>query len=500
MRIFLSLPNNTGPIHCARLSYAFRLFCAIYGHQPLLSREEAISADVSISYLSSSSDPVGKPCVRLADLYKPRRMHERAPAPHRFADHGETTIVHYEPSEGCSPDWLAEIFEWVSCADEYSVTKRDPVGRPLFEATYAGRHRIDVGIPYAAVAMQFLQREICQVVPCAGERAISPDQSISHFIIPTHDVDYFPVGRLHAIKRLTQNAVISWLLHDRPLLGAHQARLAIRTALGGHDPLDRISALAEEEQSRGIDASYYFLVRHLHEKDARYTLDHPAVMRVVRWLQTMGMEIGIHNSYTCLDYPEGLSKECAILGGRGISPQGGRQHWLRFTLHSLISSVEQAGLYYDASIGWSERIGFRAGACFAFPPYNFAEERPATFLEIPLVMMDQALKPQQNKTTLQEKTDNLLATSRRLGWGGISLLWHPTSFGGGWLAPEIGDAFWHFADNRTAWGDTWMKGARFVQSVRQRYVDTGLLPEAESQSEILHHELIDFVAAAVRVA
>jgi hypothetical protein len=490
MRLLLKLPSNAGPVCRARLTYAFRLFCAIYGHQPLLNPQQAASADISISYLPRSSKQQHKRCVQLTSLYTPRPVREPAPAPQRFSDNGETTIVHYGPTGDCSPDWLGEIFEWVSCADEYSVTERDPVGRPLYEATYAGRHHLDVEIPYAAVAMHFLQREICRIAPRAAERPTSPDPSISHLIIPTHDVDYFPVGRAHSIKRLTQNAIISWLLHGRPLLGIHQAKLALYTALGGHDPLDRIPALVEEERKRGFDASYYFLVRHLHKKDASYTLDNAAVMRVIRWLESMGMEVGIHNSYTCLDTLQGLEGECADLHSRSIYPQGGRQHWLRFTLDCLIPSVEYAGLLYDASVGWSERIGFRAGACFAFPPYNFAQERPATFLEMPLVIMDQALQPRQNGSGLQQRTTDLLAISRRLGWGGISLLWHPTAIGGGWLAPEVGRAFWHLADKRNEWNDTWMSGSRFVQLVRQRYVDAGLLPEIDEQMDLSSQEII----------
>jgi len=73
------------------------------------------------------------------------------------------------------------------------------------------------------------------------------------------------------------------------------------------------------------------------------------------------------------------------------------------------------------------------------PPYNFAEERPARFLELPLAIMDQALPPKAEEAF--REVAKLLATSRTYGWGGISLLWHPEAFGGGQLPIGIGRTF-----------------------------------------------------------
>jgi len=476
MRIFLELPIDAGPVHRARLGYAFRLFCAIYGHQPLLEHKDARSADISISYLPACRKSVGERCVRISNLYLPRAPHRPAPPPIQYVHGDDMTILHYEPVDSCSPDWLAEIFEWVSCADEYSVTERDSVGRPLFAATYAGRHRIDIRIPYAAIAMQILQREICKLIPQEATHPTSPDKAVSHFIITTHDIDYFPVGRVNAVQRLIRNAVISCLLANRPSLGMQQARLAVKMALGGPNPLDQISILAKEERRRGISASYYFMVWHLHRLDANYTLKHPGVLETMRWLESQGMEIGVHGSYTCLDSSSGFECEVASLRAQGFHPQGGRQHWLRYTLDRLIPALERADVSYDTSLGWSERIGFRAGACFSFPPYNFEQERAASFLEIPMLMMDQALWGEHNEEQLFEKAVAMFATSRRMGWGGVSLLWHPAAFGGGWLSPEVGNIYWRFADRYSSQLERWVNASTFVQSVSQRYVDAGLLP------------------------
>jgi hypothetical protein len=470
----------------ARIAYAFRLFCAIYGHQPVVDRADRPAVDVILTYLVRAGD-AAQPTVLLTRGYRARSPHQPAPPPMSYTDGAINTLLHFSPSHSQSPDWLGEIFEWVSCADEYSVTQFDEVDRPLFSATYAGAHGISTHIPYAAIAMQCLQRQICRAVPRAEENPRAPQglgaNPDAHYIVPTHDVDYFPAGRLHAINRLVRNAVISSVLANRPVLGVRQAVHAARVAAGvASDPLDTIALLAQEERRRGIPATFNFLVQHAHRLDATYTIEHNGVASTMRWLQSQGMEIGLHGSYTCLDSTSGVRRELAAMHAHGFHPQGVRQHWLRYTLDRLIPAIERAGLHYDTSIGWSARVGFRAGACFAFPPYNFAEERPAAFLEIPLVMMDQALRsPQNSVEQMLVIAEQALSESRRFGWGGISVLWHPTAFGSGWLPPEIGDVFWRLADARSDLGDRWMTAADFAAAIRHRYVETGLLPAAEPE-------------------
>lgn len=487
MRIYLELGKDAGPAHRARITYAFRLFCAIYGHEPVVNSDRAASADVWICYAPATAVRSTKPSLCLSNLYHPRPLRDPAPPPRGFVHEGEATVLFYEPLPDKEPDWLGEVFEWVSCADEYSIQQRDLSGRIPFSATYAGRYNLDIRIPYAAVAMRLLNRALCRVVPRAATEPLSPVPRVSHFIVSTHDVDYLPAGRFNAVRRLAKFATGSCLLSKRFSLGFRQLGMALKTALGGRNPLDQVPTLLQGERKRGVGSSFYFLLRHLHRRDANYTLHNPpGLANLLRSLQEQGTEVGVHGSYTSLDTPQGLEEEYAQLRVAGFSPQGGRQHWLRYTLDRLIPAMERVGALYDTSVGWSERIGFRAGACFAFPPYNFAEERPSTFLELPLAIMDQSIQEglDRDKDWYSEAAD-LLLTSSRYGWGGISLLWHPTAFGGGWLEPEIGNIFWRLVDNREKWNDTWTSAASFVQTVRHRYVEVGLLPAQSGALETL---------------
>ncbi len=504
MRVCLKIPADAEPQLRARLSYAFRLFCAIYGHLPLVDPAQEEDRDVTLRYdpLTFPASTADRCTVWLSSAYRARNVGEAAPPPVRYACNGVNTVLHHAPTPGHAPDWLGEIFEWVSCADEYSVVKRDSVGRLLFACTYAGRHCIDTRVPYAAIAMQCLQQAICRVVPRATDHPRGLDGTAAHLVIPTHDVDYFPLGRMHAVNRLIRNSVISSVLAKDVVLGMRQAAMAARMALGvGTDPLDKITALAEEERRHGILASYYFLVRHAHRRDANYTLEHSGVVEAMHWLELKGMEVGVHGTYTCLDHSYGLKHEVAEFSERGFHPQGGRIHWLRYMLNELIPAVECAGLKYDTSIGWRDRIGFRAGACFAFPPYNFKTESAASFLEIPMVMMDQALQQRHDSfERMVADATEVLTASRRLGWGGISLLWHPAAFGNGWLPRKVGDTYWSLANGRASWEEEWITGSNFVEKAWQRYVEAGLL-SAKEPSPVLETLTRDRseVASAIQV-
>lgn len=476
MRIYLEFLPEQANTQRARLGYAFALFCAIYGHRNI-SIDEADVANVCISYSPANHKPASQPTLHLTNLYQPRSILEPAPPPRKFERDRESTFLFYFPTSGGEPDWLAEIFEWVSCADEYSIQSRDSAGRIDFRDSYAGRHRLDIGVPYAAVAMRCLHEALCKCVPGQPFEPKNDVAGNTHFVINTHDVDILPAGYFGSLRRLLKYAVISLLVFRSARHSAAQMAKALSMGVGGPNPLDQIPNLLRAELRSGLGATYFFIARHDHRRDANYRITDPAVEMLLASVQRHGLEIALHGSYTSLDGPGRLASEFTILRKQGLRPQGNRQHWLRFTLDKLIPALEGAGALYDSSIGWNS-MGFRAGACFPFPPYNFACERPATFLEIPLAVMDQGMvtggHPEEQWF---DDVARILSNSRRYGSGGLSLLWHPTAFGGGQLPREIDRVFYRLVAHRDEWNDTWTSCLDLVKSVYHKYVNVGLLPQ-----------------------
>lgn len=408
-----------------------------------------------------------------------------------FERDGERTVLHYAPSPGMEPDWLAEIFEWLSCADEYSVTARDGAGRVPFDASYTGRHKLNPRVPYAAVAMRMLQCAICRILPRCAEEPLSPAPECGHFVINTHDIDFLPMNRRGTVFRVMKNGLIALVqgipgatrraelqylqpFHPRPA----EMLLALQTAIAGRSPADEIGLLLDGEQAREVEASYYFICTHRHRRDANYDFRDSRLPAVMHSLEAAGQEVGLHGSYCSLDDPESLPGEYDTLRQAGFRPEGGRQHWLRFTLDRLIPAQEAAGARYDCSVGWSTVMGYRAGACFSFPLYNFVEERASRFLEIPLVLMEQCLCAEPHPL---EAAKALLESSRKYGWGGVSVLWHPSAFDGGQLPVSVGRVYWDLLDARHELHDEWVSARTFMDKVQTRYINVGLLPEESNK-------------------
>jgi len=470
MRILLQFVAHQSSLQRARLEYAFRLFCAIYGHEPVIDDMREQSADVMLTY---EPDAGTRNCIRITNVDLIRALHQPAPKPIPYSQGDEMTVLFHAPVAGCEPDWLAEIFEWVSCADEYSCAEHDSVGRVPFSASYIGHHALNPRKPYAAVAMAFLQRAIVRIKPQAPLRPDSPCLA-QHIVVNTHDVDFLPTQATVSGYRLAKNALISLSLHRTVQAAVQQAKRAFGLAVGGQDPLNQIGSVAERERERQTTASYYLLGRRGHRRDGNYSLLEATT--TMRRLRDCGMEVGVHGSYRSIEKPDGLAIEFEQFRELGFSPVGSRQHWLRFRIPQLVRSVQTAGAAYDTSIGWPDHAGFRAGACFAFPPYDFDHEAPAKFLEIPLVLMDRAaLALCKHNGNCRDDVAETLEASRRYGWGGISILWHPTAFGGGQYPAEVGDLFWRLLDSARERDEVWMSGASFLRNVWQRYQSVGLL-------------------------
>jgi hypothetical protein len=475
VRIHLEFSPEQGHLQRVRLEYAFALFCAIYRHEKVATRQ-AGSADMRIVYGPSSRQSCSQPTLELGNLYRPRSIREPAPPPKQFERNARSTVLFYSPIAGAEPDWLAEIFEWVSCADEYSIVGRDAQGRIDFRDSYIGRNRLDLSVPYAAVAMRFLEEALCQHLPGYPTGRRSQMAGTSHLVVNTHDVDILPAGYFRSLYRLAKYSLISLLVFNSAASAAVQAGKALSMAMGGPNPLDQSPQLLRGEVSKGVGATYFLIARQRHRRDANYRIDDPTVRELMHTIERQGMEVALHGSYNSLDEPGGLTAEFKQLRAEGFRPRGNRQHWLRFTLDRLIPAVEQSGALYDTSVGW-DHSGFRAGACFAFPPYNFASEKASTFLEIPLAVMEIGLVSAGTPPAdWFDRVARVLSNSRQYGPGGISLLWHPTAFGAGQLPREIERIFWKLIEQRSDWNDRWVSALDFVRLESERYIKVGLLP------------------------
>ncbi len=191
------------------------------------------------------------------------------------------------------------------------------------------------------------------------------------------------------------------------------------------------------EIEKGI-ASTFFIIPFKNMTGKKISVE-PSKIRATRYdvsdigkdiqiLQSNGCEIGLHGIDAWCDASSGREEWDRISKATGNSEIGVRMHWLYFD-ESSPSVLEEAGFSYDSTIGYNEKVGYRAGTTQAYK--HVGVER---MLELPMHVMDTALffpdrmnlSAMEASAVVQRMIDNAV----RFG-GALTINWHDRS-----IAPE----------------------------------------------------------------
>ncbi len=252
----------------------------------------------------------------------------------------------------------------------------------------------------------------------------------------SHDVDVPFLGCGVPLDRLLRGAAGDLFVRRSPSRAARRlaSRLLRRDDI---DPGNTFGFLMDSSERAGAVAEFYFMATdRTCPLDATYDLEAPEIRGLISAIHSRGHRIGLHPGYeTFLDVArtrdefERLKRSCDRFGVRQ-DRWGGRQHYLRWRSPDTWQNWEEAGLDYDASVGFADHVGFRAGTCREFPVFNLRTGSMLALREKPLVAMDRTLldpaymglSPVDCLATMK----SLAATCRRFG-GTLSILWHNTS-------------------------------------------------------------------------
>lgn len=145
-------------------------------------------------------------------------------------------------------------------------------------------------------------------------------------------------------------------------------------------------------------------------------------------LRSLDFEVGVHGIDAWGDLGSAVDELSEVAKLTGEAELGVRMHWLYFNPSSF-ATLDHAGFVYDASTGYNDAAGFRAGTTQVFRP--LPAER---LLELPLHIQDTALFfPGRMGCTEREALDlcePILDWTQQLG-GVTTLSWHERS-----LVPE----------------------------------------------------------------
>lgn len=239
----------------------------------------------------------------------------------------------------------------------------------------------------------------------------------------THDVDVVRRWTLRGVKgalwRLRQG--------DRRQLG-DLARLPLHKTRRT-DPWWRFREIVESEGEHGVRSTFFVLGAHRAPEDGPSwgTLRG----RLLDTLRDEGAEIGLHPSYLAAEEPELLAAEKRELEEQVGPVDGARFHYLRVDPHRNLAWLDRLGFRYDASLGYADAPGFRAGIARPFRPWDVDRRRPLDLIEIPTIAMDATLAephylgldPPRAEARLEALLDRLADCG-----GACAVIWHTERF------------------------------------------------------------------------
>ena len=162
-----------------------------------------------------------------------------------------------------------------------------------------------------------------------------------------------------------------------------------------HDPANSFDFIMGLSERLGAQSTFNFLSGRTNVKyDSKYELTDAPVEQLLARISERGHQIGYHGSYDSGTHPDVIMSEASRLRDtcRNMDIHqtdfGGRQHYLRWWNPVTWRAWEAAGLTFDSSLGFSDRVGFRCGTCYEYPVYDVRERRALRLRERPLIAMD----------------------------------------------------------------------------------------------------------------
>ena len=317
---------------------------------------------------------------------------------------GGIIIVHF--------DLLASIFFFVSRTEEVFSNQRDEFERSPQESAICVRGGFEEE-PVVNLYILLLRDLLLLAAHRSGRmllRKLEWPAGQGYCVSPTHDVD--------RLAKWRGRSILKGMLNGK----AREVFSSVRKS--NSDPWWNLDHICETEKKIGVRSTFYFFADRGGERGAKY--DCVSIKELLRNLVDGGWEIGLHGSYGSMVDKGKLIKEKMRLGEAARTDIAGvRQHYLRMKIPETVQNMEMAGFNYDASVGFSDRVGFRASMCLPFHLYDFRNRRPFDILEIPISIMDRGLPGEEQRR--KEKVKRMIQSVKE-SRGVLSLLWHQSMF------------------------------------------------------------------------
>ncbi len=275
-------------------------------------------------------------------------------------------------------DTFSSVFYHISRCEEWLLARTDAHGRFVPEIVF-NAPLVDIWIA-----------ELKLMLSAKFQALKFPERKFK--FISTIDVDNVYAYQAKPFYRQIGGALKDLARMD--FVGVGERYSAI---FGEHkDPFDAYDLQVDTSEKYNVPVIYFFLYRNNTKYDRTIDPNHPAFLKLLRFLKYRNITFGLHPSYDSSVNSKLLEEEHKLLSkNSGTEIIASRQHFLRFNIKTTPKQLIKAGIKFDFTMGWSEKTGFRAATTLPFYYYDFETESELPLLAVPFAAMDGAFYDHQ---------------------------------------------------------------------------------------------------------
>jgi hypothetical protein len=319
-------------------------------------------------------------------------------------------------------DLFSSAFYLITRYEEYLPHASDEYGR--FKADLSIAYEYDfLHLPIIDLWAYKLRDLICSIY------ASAKFQERQYKFISTIDIDSAFAYRHKGLVR-----TLGGFAKDVSQLDLENFTARMRSLLGKDpDPFDTYEELQFLHDEFDIESIYFFLLADYGHNDKNVSVNSRPFQSLIKSIADHA-RVGIHPGFMSNYQPEKLPKEVSRLSQivkREITVS--RQHFLMLQLPKTYRKLIKLDIKEDYTMGFAQRVGFRAGTCTPFPFYDLDQDFTTKLMLYPFAAMDATLNFYMELTPDEayQEICKLSNEVRKVNGTFISL-WHNESLSDKW--------------------------------------------------------------------
>ncbi len=311
-------------------------------------------------------------------------------------------------------DIFAASFYLVSRYEEYLPTCRDAHDR--FRAEDSILAQLDIlEKPVVNLWADDFFEQLKAIYP-------SLEKKKTHFIFqPTYDID-----SAWAYKNKGFLRTLGAFCRDFLQRNFQEIRCRWRVLLNKEkDPFDTFDLQLEYQKKYNFKAKYFVLIGDYNMNDKNISPRNIPFQNLIKHLGDYA-DVGLHPSYSSYLKKKVVEQEVNRLSQiLHCETTVSRQHFLRLRLPLTYQLLDSLDISDDYTMGYAERVGFRAGIASTFKFFDLENDTPTKLNIHPFAVMDGTLRDylKLNNDEAYKKIETLIDAVKAVD-GTFILIWH----------------------------------------------------------------------------